>query len=1319
MAKFPTFGKAKFLARKLKLCGEAKAAEDFEAMRKHAEEGLQGIPEAKAAKFVDQRRNLLLALAEAAYRLGDTETASNSVSEAIDLSDGHREFVLVLTDIAERAGEEIIPLLKKGITTSKNDINLLKLLARIYEKTGRVDVEADRLYRMVLDKAPEFPPALLGVAHTTLALKRFDKDLLTHLRRAFRIAPKEKDTLLALAQTYAVMSEPPEESIGVLRTALKEFPDDKLIFGGLTKIYSAQPGYDEEMVRHLKEAFNRKPEKGIADKLLPFLLRERSIDDVSHKVYEVSWRDHDEKTTMLTFLSEAYRKKGRRDETAVRVFEELFKVFPHLKQNTSYLAEVYAEQAMLDRTAEIIYERTFNDDPINVHPNVVKQLSRCFLNSGREDDVARAVFHKQLANSPDDVEVMIALGEMAMGKEHLSGDEAKLLRGLFTNSGVQWKLREDIARRLGEHLAISGAGDNEAVVVYEFNYEHGIATEAEENLLASHYARKNIAEARMRRLYESVYNRTGDEDVLQVLTNIYVDLKEVDDQAIDIFIAHLTRHPTDKTVLGLVCPYLLKKRSNDPKTYPFIVEALKRDPKLEFIGMKPKEVNSALTFIGRHFLKMRQFPLALELFKVAYGRDDDPIVQYLLGVSYFANGDLRTAASIFDDLLKKNPGNPIYAYRVAAVEMARGDTAVAQEGLDILKAQYPGHPLALLRLGMLAELEGKDEAALEYYSQVQSTNPELAALAKSRRGIVLLRLKRTTEAIEVLEGARKELGEDENLAHALGGAYAMKVLEALDAEAVGTAVQAFANMLSLGLKEISFNKMLGLLGYLVNLKQLVSGNAKGALDGVQAVLEAYTEEPGSLFLGGLIEHFNRRYKSAQKYIDRALDLGRRLGGLEPSVRLIAALNLVRLGKYFDCNDHIEWLYAHKRRIEDAFIIRIISFYLNQQETGFPSFLKAQDYSSLMVKHKLSLGFIGSLFLKGGEFATGIDFFEKAFKHLERDQDKLEADFFLGLFNIKAHKEKVGLHHWRNIQDLKDTGDLLPDILNQINLSLFLHFLDHYFISEAQGALARIKPSGEIDLEVAQLYLQLQKGYLEAKGSNLESACREWEYALAIFPSNWMLNQNLALAKTLLGKEEEAASHFNILIHELEKGGEQVFGPVYNFLFEESRKIYNHLISFRSGVIQQIEAKRDIIRDNIMSANKAYWSLNLRKGDGFKEAEMHYFRLVKIYNPERYPDEFKEIESAYAFFKKEGHLKKNEQLVYNSFDLKRFIEMGSKFVRSEIPEFPSVRKFINDFTRPARFFDLGEELKQAREAVSDLNPEIPGPEYVINDWLMDW
>ena len=123
--------------------------------------------------------------------------------------------------------------------------------------------------------------------------------------------------------------------------------------------------------------------------------------------------------------------------------------------------------------------------------------------------------------------------------------------------------------------------------------------------------------------------------------------------------------------------------------------------------------------------------------------------------------------------------------------------------------------------------------------------------------------------------------------------------------------------------------------------------------------------------------------------------------------------------------------------------------------------------------------------------------------------------------------------------------------------------------------------------------------------------------------------------------------------------------------------------------------------------------------GFYQVIVFVRRLIKIYNPERYPDEFKEIEAAYAFFKKEGHLRKNEQLVFNSFDLRRFLEMGSKFVQSEIPIFPSVRRFINEFTRPARLFDLAQEVKTARASVAETGGEVPSPEYTINDWLMDW
>jgi len=1321
MPGFPKFfGKGKFLSRKLKLCAEARASGEFDTVRELAEEALKAIPESQAEKYVSQRRSLLLALAEAAFRDEHPDVARDALSQAISLSEGNRDFVSVLTDFADVMGEDAVPLLKQGIKESSQEIKLLKALARIYEGAKRDDTEADKLYKLILTKDPEYPPALLGIARSALRLKHFTKDMLTPLRLAFRHAPNDRDILKALSLTYSAMPQPPEESLGVLKTAFKEFPDEPSLFSGLTKIYITTPGYDEEKVHHLKRAFSQTGTGEIAQVLLPYLLKSRSRDEISLKIYEISWRDHDQKSTMLSYLAEAYQKENRRDESAVKVFEELFNIFPHLTENTVFLANVYADDGVTDRTAEIVYERAFKDDPSKVSPQVVKLLSRCYLNAGREDNLAKMIFDHQLKNDPEDVKVMIALGEMGMEREHLSGEDVILLKALFHHKEVQRKLTEDIAKRLGEHLALSGAGDAEAIEIYEFNYSGGVASEAEENLLAAHYARKGLAAPKYRRLFEAVYSRTSDKDVLKALTGIYVDLKEVDEQAIDIFIAHLKKHPTDKKVLGLVCPYLLKRRGDDPATYPFIVEALKLDPKLEFIGMKKGDIFNALIHIGRHFIKTSQFAMALDLFKAAYTREEHDIIQYLLGISYLAGGDINTAGSIFDNLRKKDPENPLYLYRTGAVTMAQGNTKKARSILEILQAKYNGHPLALLRLGMLAELEGKDDEALEHYGKAHSTNTEINALAKARKGIVLLRLQRSDEAIETLEEARRELGNGEDIIHGLAGAYAYRILSSVDANDNDAAWRAVDKMLGLGLKEMSFIEMVGRLAYLVNLKLLISGNARKSLEGVKTMLGTIPEQPGSLYLGGLIEHFNRRFKPAQEYINTALDMGRRLGPFEPPVQLLSALNLIRLKRYFEANEHLEWLYDQQHRLEEAFILRIISFYQNDRERGYPSFLKGQDYGALKDRLKLSLGFMGSLFLKGGEFNSGVTFFEKIYKELETKQDKLEADFFLGLFHIKSRKEKVGLHYWRNIINIKENGDLQADIVNQIHFSLFLHFLDNYFVPEAQTALKRIKPNGDIDLNAVTLFLYLQKGYIEAKSNNFDAACREWEHGLSIHPSNWMLNQNLALAKTIMKKEDEAVNHFNVLIHELERGGEEVFGTTFTFMFEESRKVYNHLVSFRSGnAQQQVEAKRDIIQDNITSANRAYWSLNLRKGDTFKEAEVNYFRLIKIYNPERYPDEFKEIEAAYAFFKKEGHLRKNEQLVFNSFDLKRFIEMGGEFVQSEIPDFPSVRRFVNEFTRPARFFDLSNEVKLARDAVAEINPDIPGPEYTINDWLMDW
>ncbi len=72
MPGFPTFfGKGKFLSKKLKLCAEAKASGEFETVRELAEEALKAIPESQAEKYVNQRRSLLLSLAEAWREVSD------------------------------------------------------------------------------------------------------------------------------------------------------------------------------------------------------------------------------------------------------------------------------------------------------------------------------------------------------------------------------------------------------------------------------------------------------------------------------------------------------------------------------------------------------------------------------------------------------------------------------------------------------------------------------------------------------------------------------------------------------------------------------------------------------------------------------------------------------------------------------------------------------------------------------------------------------------------------------------------------------------------------------------------------------------------------------------------------------------------------------------------------------------------------------------------------------------------------------------------------------------------------------------------------
>ena len=163
---------------------------------------------------------------------------------------------------------------------------------------------------------------------------------------------------------------------------------------------------------------------------------------------------------------------------------------------------------------------------------------------------------------------------------------------------------------------------------------------------------------------------------------------------------------------------------------------------------------------------------------------------------------------------------------------------------------------------------------------------------------------------------------------------------------------------------------------------------------------------------------------------------------------------------------------------------------------------------------------------------------------------------------------------------------------------------------------------------------------------------EWGKNLETNPNHWQAIQNLGLAHIWLDNIDKALEQFETLFTICQDKPELIDQEYHSFIFEETRKMINQLVNIRGTEASRGEVKAEMLLDEIKASNRHYWTLGVKKGVTSEEAQAQYFRLLKIYNPEKYPQDFMILEKAYDFFNKPGLLRKSEQVVFNAFHFRQ-------------------------------------------------------------------
>jgi len=1307
------FGRGRAIEGLLKKANVAFGKEDWETSAQLASDLSERIDPEKPGKFSQELLRAFYLEAASLFKLGKLEVALDVIKESLKQEEGLGDIAKLLADMAEGSDDPRIIRTLEEFYNKIPDNNFVALaLADKYVENEKFDEEAVALFKKIYQRAPDNLKVIYGLAMGLRRLEKYDRTTLAIYRRAFHENSTNNDFLYALAKTYSSQVPPVAEALPVIERALKFYPDEESFTEAKISILANLPSLSPDQVKILLERYKKTKDPDFAKKLVNHLLAAHADDVDACAVYESVWKKHPKKTTLLSILAERYRLAGRRDPVSIEIYQAFFDEMPREKENSLFLSRRYAEKNDTSERAVLVYQQTLRDMPSGDVDDVVLALGKAYLVSGRKDEEAARIYRMGFGIDSGNYAYLTALRDVAMDGGRMDGQRANPLIKYLKHSETKSKDLKSLAKLLGPILASEGREDAEAAFVYRLNVAHKAASKEVESSLAKFLVNSGESKIGDLPLLERVFSREEDEALASELTKLYRQTGAPDEKRLNKIILALKKNPSDRELANWALPYILNSHGENAELFPLITELIKQGHLAGSTGIKKGVVARTATRIARDRIREGNFNEAIAILIEAFKVEKDPILQYLMGVSYQGTGDTQTGLGIFKNLIKSDSQNPAYSYRLATMNILGGDLKSAKKELEGLASVYPDHPMVCLRTGLILESEGNVDAAETEYKKVKSGDKNVVAFASYRLGIIECSRGNWKNGLKLLE-----TGSGGGIKTAiLDDARMLARLTLVDIDIEKDALDSAERRLNKLAQEkrppwlqATVERMLRLA--LCHFNKGDEKTARRVLENAEAtgVLDSRV---GSLL--AMLDITSGRPKAAIERMERALTY-RDKSGMKLTHRLWTIISL-RLGKHEEAREAAEWLMAKK--LPGAAKLRFLGVWRNPIEVDWPPVLDGYGYEDLEKEFDFPVGLIGRMAYKRADYEGGAKYLEKYFKD-ETKPDRIGAEFLLGLMYIKLKKPNLGLHYWSHIleEGYKEIqGQQRADGL----MLLGYHFLEHGEPDKSREAFKLAGEAGATKEEIARgvAYSHLQAGFLAAKSDNMQGAIREWETILEINKNNWQAIQNLGLVHVWLDNLGKALIYFETLFTICQDHPEFIDEEYHSFIFEETRKMINQLVNIRGIKQARKEVKAEMLLDEIKLANQHYWTLNVKKGVTVEEAQAQYFRLIKIYNPEKYPQDFMILEKAYEFFNKPGLLRKNEQVVFNAFHFRQLsiVDTGGL---SEIPPSPDIVAHLKAELDPRNHVDYDILLKDSMETEEHLPELNKSPDYNVPDYLASW
>jgi tetratricopeptide (TPR) repeat protein len=1207
-----------------------------------------------------------------------------------DVAEEEREYRPLLKKLGGRLinthGNELPPAELKLVTRAAKAFPLWKegqgLLADLYLAEDRRDDEALAIYRQAYLNRKADVRLRQVILESLIHNETRDEEAAEIYKDAVDAGTNTTDALRLLATYYLEQKQFTPATMPYIERALEVVA---LPREGLQKLADWALNNRVDFA-DTGTILQRVYQKGYKDRdvlifLGKWMAENNKFDDEAIEIMSEAFRLKMVDKRVVLLLTEHCLANDREDEFAVQVYETYLSTWPDRPQRRIYeiLAHHYADMTRVDLQAQKIYAEALVDNPTD--PQIITMLARAYHAADRRDEAAEEIYRHAFPIADPETKQQLAT----------------LMSELRVEAG-------DYSEETLQYLTVMGKPTS------------GPLKDSYNLALTNCFLAAGRRGEQAQQAYFELFERTKDSDdlnprLVSLLAEIIKERGQVpatDSLEMDVYrkLFELQKFSTDAEISFVLLRDELEHGGKHVNRLHVAVRAFESGLEELVETLKDFGCEKMLKDIGDFYIEHYNFEQAAQAYSTSYELEQTDEVSYKLAKIYLLNGDPDAALRHLEGL-----ESPEYKsrrdYWVMAAYQQQGKAREAAEILEQLRGSGEIDAYLLkLREAINHQIRDEHEASLEIYDELigDKDHPEFMRWLQLERGIVLMILERLDDAEKHLEQIHRQNPSGR-------------------AEQLFLSIALFLKADSL-IQEGHFREALPLFKRAVEINR----SDRTLRQVIVELLAVYGEQA---FFGNRLNDaaliLEESHRILSKRIETKIYLAYTYHRLKDYGK---ALIYYRDITWSDDNPRLErsqaYCYMENNQPRKAWRVFLdLARRGNMLKENFPRMVKCflQDEEST-----------GGKFWEPVEFDAGTDplllsavlihdgLYQRATKHLEKllkQENNPQYRWYLGRAYSSLDKRDLAVHNWKELAKLVKDSTVSPEMKQRQFSEITLAFLDAGYANEALETCQMLEAvdSENPDLPVLRAAAHNLMAYQLARRDHKKEAREQWKLALKLDTGSAPIVQNYAIISLLLDNYDEATKYFTQLARiwqGLMRRNPQQYAHFSRWI-EHLDKALNQLsLTKGRAEFDLTKVRAEDIIHWYQQANEFYWFLSLDKNATPQQIETAYFRLIKIYNPERHADDFMLVEEAYS------NLYQNPERreIINLFVFNPINVDGIRSRLAKVPRDGSVsfEKLDLPSTIPPPDFAQLEPTQQQREEIVKPLMKYLSINFKIPDWM---